>query len=149
MNIRIATKQDIDQVFRLYLQGFKIHYEKGTEEFKNKNKERIKQDLIDMIDNPNEIIFVIEDNSIIIGYALIKIEQRLSKIIWIDEIVIDEEHRKKGNGRKLINKIYEFAKENDCKKVELNCWSFNEDAIKFYEKMGFIDKRIIYEKDLK
>lgn len=149
MNIRIATKKDIDQVFKLYLQGFKIHYEKGTDEFKTKNKERIKQDLTDMIDNPNEIIFVIEEDSKIIGYSLIKIEQRISKVIWIDEIVIDEEHRKKGNGRKLINKIYEFAKENDCKKVELNCWSFNEDAIKFYEKMGFIDKRIIYEKDLK
>ncbi len=44
------------------------------------------------------------------------------------------------------NEIHKFAKDNDCKRVELGCWSFNSNALEFYNKLGFIDQRIVFEK---
>ena len=45
-------------------------------------------------------------------------------------------NRRDGIGRKLINKAIEVAKENNCKRLELNCWEENYKAISFYEKQG-------------
>ena len=39
-----------------------------------------------------------------------------------------------------------IAKKKDCKRIELNCWNFNEKAIKFYKKFGMKEQRIIMEK---
>ena len=39
-------------------------------------------------------------------------------------------------------------KENNCKKIEFNCWTFNENALAVYDHMGFKRQRIIYEKFL-
>ena len=36
----------------------------------------------------------------------------------------------------LMNEIKTIAKEKGCDRIELTCWSFNKNAIKFYEKMG-------------
>lgn len=47
------------------------------------------------------------------------------------------------------NEIHKFVKDNDCKRVEFNCWNFNSDALEFYNKLGFIEQRIVFEKEIK
>ena len=41
-----------------------------------------------------------------------------------------------------------IAKENDCDRIELNCWLFNENALAMYEHIGYKRQRIIYEMKL-
>ena len=41
-----------------------------------------------------------------------------------------------------------IAKENDCDRIELNCWLFNDNALKMYEHIGYNKQRIIYEMKL-
>ena len=48
-----------------------------------------------------------------------------------------------------MQKAKEIAKEEKCEKVELNCWSFNENAIKFYKKIGMQEQRINMEFEIK
>lgn len=45
------------------------------------------------------------------------------------------------------DEIHKFAKDNDCKRVKFNCWNFNSDALEFYNKLGFIEQRIVFEKE--
>ena len=45
------------------------------------------------------------------------------------------------------DEIHKFAKDNDCKRVEFNCWNFNSDALEFYNKLGFIEQIIVFEKE--
>lgn len=68
-----------------------------------------------------------------------------SKVIWIDEIYIDENYRKKGIGRFLIEEVKRRAKQINCNQIELNCWEFNENAMEFYKKIGFKTQRRIME----
>ena len=48
-----------------------------------------------------------------------------------------------------MNKAKEIAEENNCDRIELNCWMFNENALAMYEHIGFKKQRIMYEMKLK
>lgn len=45
----------------------------------------------------------------------------------------------------LIEEVKKEAKVINCNKIELNCWEFNENAMKFYEKIGLKTQRRIME----
>lgn len=150
MLIRKADKNDIDKnLLKLYIDGFYMHYNQRKDIFDNKETEDLKNNLIDMLENPNEVLFVIEKNGNIIGYAAVQIKDKTTKSIWIDEIIIDNNYRNTGYGKHLIDEILKFAKENKCQRIELNCWSFNDGALKFYDKLGFNQQRVILEKEVK
>ena len=70
------------------------------------------------------------------------------KVMWIDEICIDEKYRRKGIGKLLIQEVKKEAKENNCNKIELNCWEFNESAMRFYESIGLKTQRRIMEMEI-
>ena len=149
MNVRIANIKDIDNnLLKLYIAGFSMHYEKRKDIFAKKSDIELRKDLIYALKDPYEIILVIENNEKIVGYIKFKYKIKEPKAIWIDELVIDSNHKKKGYGKRLIEEVTLFAEKNNCKRIELNCWSFNEDALKFYEKIGFIQQRIIFEKEV-
>lgn len=64
---------------------------------------------------------------------------------FIENIVVDKNHRRKGIAKKLFNYLTLKAKENNIDSIELNVWSFNTEAIKFYESMGMNIKNIRME----
>jgi glucosamine-phosphate N-acetyltransferase len=83
-------------------------------------------------------IFVVEFEKIIVGTITIVIELKfirgLGKIGHIEDFVIDNDHRNKKLGAKLINTAVEFCRSINCYKVILD----SSDEVKgFYEKMGF------------
>ena len=149
MEIREAKISDIDNnLLTLYVEGFNMHYQKRKDIFVNKSNEELRNNLTEMINNPDELIFVIDDDKEIIGYVALQFKNKVTKSIWIDEIVIDNNYRNKGYGKMLVDKVYAYAKKNKCKRVELNCWCFNSNAIDFYDKLGFSKQRIVYEKEI-
>ena len=146
---REANKKDIDRnLLKLYIEAFNMHYEKRRDIFAKKKEETLKEELANMLNNEEEKVFVIENDKEIIGYISIKINNKTTKSIWIDELMIDKDYQNKGYGKSLINKVYQYAEENNCKRIELNCWSFNENAKNFYHKQGFKEQRVIYEKNI-
>ena len=62
---------------------------------------------------------------------------RKENILYIDNIVVDENHQNKGYGEKLLDHIIEYAKEGKYNDIMLYVYSFNKNAIKLYEKKGF------------
>lgn len=66
----------------------------------------------------------------------------------VDQLVILEQYRGKGCGKKLMEEAKEIAKENDCDRIELNCWLFNDNALNMYEYIGYNKQRIIYKMKL-
>ncbi len=56
----------------------------------------------------------------------------------IERIYIKSLFQKHGLGKYLLNKAIEIARDHHKKKVWLGVWEENENAIAFYEKMGFV-----------
>lgn len=149
MVIRDASIDDVnDGLLDLYIEGYRMHYGARKDIFNFKTNDELKEDLIDQLnDNIEKFILIIEENRIR-GYASFQYKVRATRSLWIDELIIDKSCRNKGYGKTLLEEIKNRALENDCERVELNCWSFNEDALRFYKKIGYIEQRVILEKYL-
>ena len=56
---------------------------------------------------------------------------------YIGEVWVEEGFRRKGIGRKLVEKIIEWFKSKGIKWIRTDVLSKNKRAFKFYEKLGF------------
>ena len=147
MNVRKAKLEDIGMnLLDLYIDGFKYHYNSRPDVFLDKDERNLKDDLMNTINNSN--ILILEKDEKILGYVVYQIKEKNEKIMWIDELVVDKNNRHMGNGKKLMKKIEKIAKEEDCKRVEFCCWSFNQNAMDMYKHMGYKEQRVILEMDL-
>ena len=84
-------------------------------------------------------IFVIKkrenNKEVIIGYAVVWITCDEAEIHWIE---IFQEYRGKGFGRKLLQDILEFLKENEnIRKIFLEVDEENKKALSLYRSLGF------------
>lgn len=91
--------------------------------------------------NKNHIINVIEHDNVIISTGTLFIENKIihgfGKVGHIEDIVVDPTYNGKNLGRTIVNSLINYAKEEKCYKIILDC---DDKVSKFYEKCGFIKK---------
>lgn len=93
----------------------------------------------------------LNDNDKVIGtISLRKIDSTIAEVKYL---YIKKEERRKGISSVLINKLIDFAKSKEFKKLQLDTYEEFKEAICLYEKIGFkvrekIENRYIYEKTL-
>jgi len=101
---------------------------------KNKAKEILKK----IKQNPNHIIYVAIDDKKIIGSTTLLIEQKFihngGLVGHIEDVVVRKDYEGKGIGIKLVTSMLERAKEKNCYKTILDC---KDDVKQFYERIGF------------
>ena len=145
--IREATLNDIDKgLLNVFIEGYRYHQNGRPDIFANLTDEELKNDLIQNFERLNTIVIL--DNEKIVGYLSYIIKKRHTGKLDVDQLVILEEYRGKGLGKKLMEEAKQIAKENECDRIELNCWLFNENALNMYEHIGYNRQRIIYEMKL-
>lgn len=68
---------------------------------------------------------------------------------YLEDIFVLQEFRKSGIGKKMFNRCVEIALEKGCGKMEWSVLKWNENAIKFYERIGArqIDEWMTYRMD--
>lgn len=149
MNLKIkeATLNDIDKgLLRVFIEGYRYHQNGRPDIFDNISDEELKKDLISNFDRLT--ILVISDDENIVGYLAYKIKKRHTGKLDVDQLIILEQYRGQGLGKMLMDEARKIALENECDRIELNCWLFNENAINMYEHIGYNRQRIIYEMKL-
>jgi GNAT superfamily N-acetyltransferase len=70
------------------------------------------------------------------------------KSLEVDHVIIDEAQRNKGIGDLLMKFVYDYAREKECKWVELNTYVHNFPSHKFYYNQGFVAKGYHFVKEL-
>ena len=144
MNIRKMIKEDIDKgLFNAYKEGYIYHLNGRPDIFQKLSEDEYIKDFNETIKN-NEII-VICDNDNVFGYLAYKISSNKIKKLWIEQLCILKEHQNKGYAKKLLNEANIIAARDNCKRIELSCWDFNDKALSLYENLGFNKQRIIFE----
>jgi len=143
VRIRIANIGDIEEILVLEKQVYEIHSKARPDRINN--FPLIYNYIEGLLHNNN--IFLAEENGKIIGFCIINIREIKEhhyfhdlKIIEIDDICIDQKCRKRGIGKLFFEEAIRLAKEVNAKFIELMVWEFNQDAIKFYKKMGMKTK---------
>ena len=60
------------------------------------------------------------------------------KAIYLDDLYVQPAWRKHSIGKRLLNTVIDYAKEEQCKKIRWQVSKWNKNAISFYENMGAI-----------
>lgn len=84
-------------------------------------------------------LFVATDRGELVGYALYfySYSSFLAKpTLYLEDLFVIEEHRKKGLGLALFLRCVDEAINHECGRMEWAVLSWNEKAIAFYEKLG-------------
>lgn len=147
IEIREAKISDIENgLLEVFIEGYRYHQKGRPDIFKNLSDEELRQDLINNFESLSTIVLIL--NNEIVGYLSYKIKERHTKKLDVDQLIIAEKSRHKGFGKMLMDEAKNIAKKNNCDRIELNCWLFNENALDMYEHIGFERQRIIYEMKL-
>ncbi len=107
---------------------------------------------VSQIDGKKSRIFVAEDKSKILGYAFITevVFIGFGKYIELQQILVDEQHRKNGIGKQLLLECEKWAVEHGYGKIMLSSRVHLTNAHAFYQSMGYTVARqsYFYQKEL-
>ncbi len=131
MIIRKGRKEDLENALDL-IKELAV-YENALHEVKN-SVEEMTQDGFGA--NPVFDFFVAENSEGIIGMSLYyyRYSTWKGKILYIEDLVVKEKHRRSGAGTLLMEASIQEAKKQNCNGVQWQVLDWNEPAIKFYEK---------------
>lgn len=129
MLLRNALIDDFKEIHTLSSQ---LGYDYPSNLLKNKLKKILTY-------KDHKIIVVEDDNNKVVGYVHGQIYELLyfDRMINILGIVVDKKYRGKGYGKRLMEKIEEWAKENKCNGIRLISNANRKEAHLFYDKIGY------------
>ena len=156
MEIRFATKNDLDGLHRLLDQVGEVHHAGRPDLFKKGAHKYDNEALLELLDDPNYAVFcAVDENSWMMGYAFCMVQQHINhpvltgiKTLYLDDLCVDESCRGQHVGKALLEHVAAYAKMNSFYNLTLNVWGFNESAIKFYESCGLHIQKIGMEQIL-
>ena len=152
INIRKVSTKDLDAISNLYMQLNEAESPFDNNLDKNYyHTEENKQRILKEIRSRKQTFLVAEENHQVIGCINGYIDDGpyyIEKVAYLNNLCVDKNFRKQGIGKLLINAFYEKMKEQGAKFVKLNAFKGNHPAVSFYEKEGFTEYSVYYQKKL-
>ncbi|MEK4351628.1 GNAT family N-acetyltransferase [Paenibacillus sp. FSL R5-0475] len=146
INIKKCTFEDLGLLQEISVETF-------NDTFQNQNSPAIMKAYLDrafnlkqlgkeLLNNCSEFYFIFL-NKEVAGYLKLNFNDAQSEkmgndSLEIERIYIRGKFHKRGLGKYLMNKALDIAKDQNKEKIWLGVWEKNENAIKFYEKMNFV-----------
>ena len=134
VKIREAVKSDSGEILRLITELAK--FEKLAHPDRKASKRFIKDAFSKKA--PFKLLMA-ESKKEIVGYAIYFWTYSsflAKKTLYLEDIFISENFRNLGIGKLFFEKLAKLAKKNKCGRMEWVVLDWNENAIKFYEKLG-------------
>lgn len=130
MMIRLAIKKDAPYILKLLQEILKHHKEMYPERFNFESKYGIPE-IEALIDEGSIYVY---DDDVIKGYVIGWVE---NDVFFVDDLCVDPTYRSHQVGTQLMHYIIEKSKKDHLLSVDLNVWSKNIGAMKFYTNLGF------------
>ncbi len=130
MKIREYKQQDIPSIIGLIKEL--ADFEKAPEKVTNSAERMLKEQKY------FECFVAENSDGEIIGIALYFFAYFtwVGKSLYLDDLYIKPNYRGSKIGSKLLNKIFEVAKKENCQRLRWQVLDWNEPAIEFYKKCG-------------
>lgn len=155
IKIRQAVPNDTKAIGKIFHQVSVLHHQNVEREFVLPRIEDEERYLAETIDNKEAVLFVAEENKSVVGYLILYIQTYPEHFFvdtrkgFIGSIGVEENHRGKGIGTKMLNAAEKYLKENGIFVFETDVFIFNEGAERLYNRFGFKDIKIYKKKILK
>ncbi len=86
----------------------------------------------------NAIVLIAVKNDMPLGYIAFYANDSVAYTAYITLLAVDNEYQNQGVGHKLIKACEYYSKKNKMKYIKLEVKKYNETAIRFYDKNGFV-----------
>lgn len=142
--VRRAAVSDIPAIEDLLLQVDLVHHRGRPDLFKGPAVKYDAAALSALLTDPAAVIFVcVDDTDSVVGHAFCELQNGAEnailhavKSLYVDDICVDEAHRRQGVGSLLYAAVLAFARDKNCYHVTLNVWACNPGAEAFYRSLG-------------
>lgn len=153
--VRFAEKKDLARVNELRKQVNDIHTKGRPDIFKLGFSEELRNYIFEIWNDENKDIIVAEKQGVICGFAVLNCVDRHEspymngrRFLDVDEFGVDKNHRREGIATDMMVFIKDEAKKRGINRLELNMWEFNDNALAFYEAVGFRTYRRYMEMEI-
>lgn len=126
-----ATKSDHSELSKMYLG---LRADERMDDIMT--DDQVSDKMLYFLNDKNYSTFKILQDGCLAGYALIELSR---EPLYLKHLYIKPENRRKGHGSFTIHELLKIFSKTQ---IEIEVMIWNEDAIKFYENIGF-NKRII------
>jgi GNAT superfamily N-acetyltransferase len=136
LEIRFATEADAATILR-FIRGL-AEYEKEPNAVEV-DEPTLRQQLSSP--NPPFECLLAEEDGMPEGFALFfhtYSTWRGRRGIWLEDLFVLPERRRKGTGRALLHRVAAIARERNCARLEWSVLDWNAPAIRFYESRGAV-----------
>lgn len=151
--IRRAETIHIRDISRLLKQVLMVHHNGRPDLFRADTRKYSDADLEGILQDPERPVFVaVDEQERVLGYAFCVYDIHPDdpiltdiRTLYIDDICVDEQHRREGIASQLYEYVLQYAGRNGFERVTLNVWRCNPGAIKFYEHCGMVPYKVEME----
>lgn len=133
---RVANKDDKACVEKLFIHMLQTIYNTDKVEGYPDNY------LDKFFDGSGDIIFVSTLRDEIIGYISVELHHEEEDFVYLDDFVVQKEHRNEGIGSALLDMAESYAKSKGVSKIYLHVEKENLGALKFYDKHKYQKYRL-------
>ncbi|MCK0473692.1 GNAT family N-acetyltransferase [Halalkalibacter sp. APA_J-10(15)] len=145
--IRKAKQSDYESLLPLFRQVHEFHVFVRPDLYKVNSTPVAQEFFESQLINDKQHIFVATVGNRIVGVIVMKEEEtaensfvKARKVLVINSFCVDETHRNKGIGKKLIKYAFEFGRSLRVDSVELGVSEENTSAVEFYRSIGMTTK---------
>jgi len=87
----------------------------------------------------------------IVGFGSLTLKNNLWQegyLGHVDELIVDREFRGRGIGSQLLERLVSAAREQDCRRIELDSARHRKEAHEFYRQHGFEERALLFSRAL-
>lgn len=143
IQIRYLNTEDIPAALEILDQSNCLHAQSDPGFFVCTSKESSRPYLEYILRNPQSFGLVAVENSQVVGILLAGRLTREGEIyknrtyLKVHDLAVHQNFKKRGIGRKLLEYLKKTAQEMKIPQIDLEVFSFNCNAYKFYQKLKF------------
>lgn len=97
--------------------------------------------------------FVAEVGEEVVGYVSLELLRRPDQTftrgrdrLYVHQLSVHPRHRRRGVGQTLMSRVEGLARELGVSEIALDTWSFNQDALQFFESIGYTGFMVRFRK---
>ena len=145
MIVNIEPSDDVEEIVELLRQVHEEHRQRRPQWFKPFDRTAALEGQRNLLSRDGAQMFVARGDGVCLGYTLVCERLRdenafryTSRSLVVDQMAVFNTHRRRGIGTLLMDRIRTEAAERGVQRVELNVYSDNDAARRFYEAQGFV-----------
>lgn len=149
MTIRFADTGDIPGMLELLRQVGQVHHDIRPDIFRTGCQKYDAAALTALLQDPNRPIFIADENGLVAGYCFCVLRFYQNdpvmtdrRELYIDDLCVNEDCRGNGIATKLFHYVRQYAAQQQISMISLNVWSGNDQAMRFYNKMGMSPRSV-------